>query len=179
MPNNALCGFCQKPFEKKRRTQRYCSSHCQERAWVPNNREKHNARVRKRRAEKPDWYREHEPLYQKTYRTKVLSTRPWRYMLRSRRDDAERKQIPFDLTDEWAAARWTNRCEITGLEFRPNTKPGPHPFSASLDRINPAFGYTQSNSRFILFGCNAIKGVGTDWDMLEIARAIIKAARTG
>jgi hypothetical protein len=89
---------------------------------------------------------------------------------------AKEKNLSFDLSDEWACARWDGCCEITKIPFRLNVKRGPHPFSPSVDRKNPLEGYTQGNTRFILWGCNAVKGVGTDADMLEIACAIVIAS---
>jgi len=95
-------------------------------------------------------------------------------MFQSRRIDAEKRGIPFEITDDWARARWTGRCEITTLDFvRGGKGHGPHPFSPSLDRIDPKLGYVPGNARFILWGCNALKGVGTDNDMLRIAFAIL------
>lgn len=174
---DAICGLedCKTAFVKKKRNQRYCSHECYERAWRTNNRSAWNARSRQHRIENPDWHKEREPKYYKKYRAKLESSRPWDYLLRSRRNEAKIKNIPFNLTDEWACARWTGFCEITGIKFRLNGKKGPHPFSPSLDKIDPKKGYVQDNCRFILWGCNAIKGVGTDEDMYEIARAITES----
>lgn len=167
------CDICGEPFVKTKSHQRYCSPDCYDGAWMKNNRDKHNARIRKRRKDKPEWYREHEPKYYKTYRSSQLLAMPWIYSFKSRQAEARLKDWPFDLTHEWAAARWTGRCEITNIPFQTNGKAGPWPFSPSLDKIDPIKGYTQSNSRFILWGCNAIKGVGTDADMCKIAKGIV------
>lgn len=173
-PKDAICGLedCKKPFVKIKRNQRYCSRECYKRAWRTNNREAFNTRAvayRNRNIEKSRAYE--RKLYSKN-RPKLLTSRPWAYLLTSRRNEARKRNIPFDLTHEWACARWTGRCEITGIEFRLNGKNGPHPFSPSLDKIDPKRGYAQDNCRFILWGCNAIKGVGTDEDMYFIACAI-------
>lgn len=171
----AIC-YCGRAFVKTKNHQRYCSKEHYESAWVRNNRDEYNARVRKRRQDKPEWYREKEPKYYKTYRAKQLKEKPWRYIFSSRRSEAKNNGIAFDLTHEWAAARWTGKCEITKLPFQPNQQKGPWPFSPSLDKIDPKKGYTQNNSRFVLWGCNALKGVGTDEDMLTIARAIVASS---
>lgn len=173
-PKNALCGVCRTPFVKQRRSQGYCSRDCQTKAWLIKNPEKNRKRAQQRRIDKPEWYKEHTPIYTKNHRARVLSTRPWRYMLRSRQSDADRKNLPFNLTDEWAAARWTGKCELTNLEFVINNSPGPHPFSASCDRVKPELGYIQENCRFIVFCCNSAKGSGTDEDLYKIAEALIK-----
>jgi endogenous inhibitor of DNA gyrase (YacG/DUF329 family) len=168
------CPICSSSFVPTKRHQQFCSRLCYTRAWQLD-REKYNEKSRNRRQAQPDWYREHEPRYYKTYRIKETKEKPWLYLLKSRRSHAKYKNLAFDLTDEWANSRWTGRCEITGIEFRKNETNGPHPFSPSLDRIDSCLGYTQSNCRFVLWGCNAIKGVGTDTDMLEIASAIVKS----
>lgn len=178
-PKDAICGLedCKTPFVKKKRNQRYCSRACYERAWLTINRDKFNALVRQRRINQPEWYAEREPIYAKRHRAKLLTSRPWAYLMKSRQQEAKNKDLPFDLTHEWACRRWNGSCEITGIVFRVNGKRGPHPFSPSLDRIDPEKGYVQSNCRFILWGCNAIKGVGTDADMYEIAAAITNARK--
>ena len=167
------CNVCGTSFQPKMKSQRYCSRLCYKRSWQHNHPNEHKAKSRDRRHSQPEWYREAEPRYYQAYRAKLLRTRPWRYLLVSRRNDAKLKGITFELTDEWARRRWTGQCEITGIEFRINGKRGPFPFSPSLDRIDPQQGYTQNNCRFILWGCNALKGTGTDADMTEIAKAII------
>ena len=174
---HANCSACNTPFVpyRGRDTQKFCSKECREKTWAVSFRKRRAEIGRERRKENPAWYREHEPQYYKTYRAKLLSIRPWKYLVASRRRDAVQKNLPFDLTDEWAAARWTGKCEITGIAFGLNGKRGPFPFSPSVDRIDAAKGYTQDNCRFVLWGCNAIKGVGTDADMYEIAQAIVSS----
>lgn len=166
------CDICSKEFLQTKSNQRYCSAACYKKSWVKNNREKHNARVAARRVANPEWYRAREPGYSKIYKAKLLSSRPWTYLLRSAQARAKENGWQFELTDTWAKARWTGHCEITGLTFQTSGKRGPHPFSPSVDRKDSSKVYTEDNSRFILWGCNAIKGVGDDIDMLTIAKAI-------
>lgn len=75
---------------------------------------------------------------------------------------------------EWAEKRWTGKCEITGLPFILSTQRNPYLFSPSLDKIVPSLGYVPDNCRFILHAVNALKGAGTDEQMLEIAKAIVE-----
>lgn len=152
---NSQCG---KTFHAQRTTRKFCSNGC---------------RQQYRREINQKWYAENDPKYYQNYRTKQLQIRPWRYVFQSRRLAARGEGLPFELTDEWAKARWTGCCEITGLAFlkNPNGR-GPWPFSCTIDKIAPTLGYTQDNSRFILSGCNALKGVGSDEDMYKIASAI-------
>jgi hypothetical protein len=174
----ANCLVCNTQFVSYRGFQKFCSKECREKAWATTFRKRAAEKSRERRKANPEWYRAREPGYYKTYRAKLTSIRPWKYLLQSRRYDARNKNLPFDLTNEWAAARWTGKCEITGIAFGLNGKRGPFPFSPSVDRIDPTKGYTQDNCRFVLWGCNAIKGVGTDADMYKIACAIAASIST-
>jgi len=86
------------------------------------------------------------------------------------------KGLPFDLTLEWAREKYTGRCELTELEFKPQI--GVQcPFSPSIDRIVPELGYVQSNCRFVLSALNSLKQNGTDEDLLLIARALVEKAK--
>src|SRR5690348_1860562 len=114
----ANCDVCGSAYTKKKKNQRYCSRECYVKAWPINNREKHNERQRQKRAKNPSWYAAREPGYQETYRAKILSKRPWHYLLLSREHEAQRKGLAFELTNEWAQSRWTGCCEITGIGFR-------------------------------------------------------------
>lgn len=167
------CEVCTKPFVKTKRHQKFCSTSCYRLGWARRHPEKHKARSRNRRRANPSWYREREPRYYQTYRAKQISSKPWRYLLQSARLRAKEKGWTFELDDRWAEKRWTGRCAITGLAFIKNKTCGPHPFSATIDRINSKKGYTKRNTRFVLWGCNALKGTGSDKDMRRIAKAII------
>lgn len=167
------CDICGSDFEPKMISQRYCSRDCYKRAWPINNREKAAERQRLRRAANPQWYAAREPGYYRAYRGKLESKRPWHYLLLSRKREAAQRGLEFSLTNEWAESRWTGRCEVTDLPFEQNKAKGPWPFSPSVDRIDNTRGYAPDNTRFILWGVNALKGAGTDNDMLAIARAIV------
>lgn len=98
---------------------------------------------------------------------------PWRKVINSARSRCCRnKNIPFDLTPEWGEARWTGFCELTALPFKLDSNKI-HPYSPSIDRIDPSLGYIQGNCRFVLFGINALKGSGTDEDAYCIASSFI------
>lgn len=169
------CGVCGTSFAPKMKSQRYCSRLCYTRAWHLNNPEKNAERQRLRRLAKPEWYAKHAPGYYRAYRGRhiVAGGRPWLYLLKSRKSEAVQRGLEFTLTDEWAVARWTGRCELTNILFEKNKTNGPWPFSPSLDRIDNSRGYTQDNARFILWGANALKGVGTDLDAARIAAALL------
>lgn len=85
----------------------------------------------------------------------------------------------FDLTLDEAYVVYDAQegcCALSGITF----PLGPlTPYSMTIDRIKPELGYTKSNVRFIIFGLNALKGPGTDEDVLKICRAVVGAACYG
>lgn len=105
------------------------------------------------------------------YKSRGVS--PWLVALQSAKARCKKSDVAFSLTPAWAKERWTGKCEITGIEFVVSKRPAPFLFSPSLDRIEPAQGYTPENCRFVLFAVNAMKGSGTDIDVLTIAQAIV------
>ncbi len=107
------------------------------------------------------------------YRAEQRLVKPWQKLLQGSRARARAKGLPFDLTAEWMKARYTGRCEITGIEFVPATGRGPRAFSPSIDRIVPSKGYTMDNCRFIVFAVNAIRGTMTDGEMFELAARLV------
>ena len=98
---------------------------------------------------------------------------PWLNAYRGSKARAKKHNVAFTLTKEWAAEKWTGRCAVTNIEFVLSTSRSPYLFSPSIDRIVPSLGYTPENSRFVLHAVNALKGAGTDADMLAIAKAIV------
>lgn len=121
------------------------------------------------------YHRNHrEELIRKKRAARVKA--PWKALISGARQRAKAKALPYDLSCDWAKARYTGRCELTGLPFRIGSRAGMVPFSPSLDRIDQARGYTQDNCRFILFGLNAFRGTGTDQEMYQIADALLEAA---
>lgn len=114
--------------------------------------------------------------YVRDQRAELRGKEPWRLALPGVRCRAKTRNIPFDLTPEWARSVWTGRCALTGIEFDLSTQPGrtgPRFYSPSIDRIEPALGYTQGNCRFVLFAVNALKSDACDADMLRVARALL------
>lgn len=178
---DSACHLCGTPYHRIKSNQRYCSRECYKRAWFALNPEKNAAKNLARRKRKPEWYLARERGYSEAYRRRIAIRTAWKRLLRSARIRAKEKRIQFELTEEWARRRWTGRCEITGVEFSSLAENigrsafGPKPYSPSIDRIDAAKGYIESNARFVLWGCNAIKGAGTDADMYAIAEAIVRS----
>jgi len=141
------------------------------RQWHAENRARQNAK----RLEHHFAHRDQANEKRKMNNQKARIRLPWKALLKTAEERARRKGVPFDLTPEWATARWTGRCEITQLAFLiGGRESGPKFFSPSIDRIVPAKGYTQDNCRFVLWAVNAMKYDGTDSNMLDLAIAIVK-----
>lgn len=122
------------------------------------------------------WQAAHRDREKKRYHM-TRAWLPWLNALRGSKQRAKREGIPFTIDKAWAVARWTGRCEVTEIEFILSDRRNPYLFSPSIDRIIPANGYTPENSRFVLHAVNALKGAGTDEDMLKIAEAIVRSLK--
>ena len=151
------------------------------REWYENNRDIVAQKAKVYRASLPKevlqerrkrWAAAHRDKEKKRYHA-TRTWLPWLNAFRGSKARAKKHNVPFTLTKEWAITNWTGRCTVTDLEFVLSTKRSPYLLSPSLDRIVPSLGYTPDNSRFVLHAVNALKGAGTDDDMLTIARAIV------
>lgn len=133
---------------------------------------KNAAAIKQQSAEWRERNREHLRVRSSALYYETREKTPWKDIVRSAFRRALAKDLPFDLTADWAKARWTGCCEITGIPFvLTNTTSGF--YSPSIDRIEASKGYTQDNCRFALFSVNSFKGPGTDEDMLSVAKAIV------
>ncbi len=70
-------------------------------------------------------------------------------------------------------------CPMTGVkfDFGPNKnrtgKSGLNPAAPSIDRINSLFGYTNENTRIVIWQYNLMKGELTDNQVLELCKLVI------
>lgn len=115
-------------------------------------------------------YEHRNPEKRRAWAQAARRTSGYNALLTFARKRAEKAEVPYTLTIEWAKEHWTGICELSGIpfSFEYSGTGGPRPRSPSLDRVDPKLGYTPENSRFILHGLNAMKGSGTDEDMKEI-----------
>lgn len=98
-------------------------------------------------------------------------------LVRAAKTRAQAKGLPF-LLDAHEIIRkiQAGRCEVTGIPFflKHHTEKSTfkHPFSPSLDRIDPRKGYTADNVHVVVWIYNAAKGEGVHEDVLNLARAL-------
>jgi hypothetical protein len=68
------------------------------------------------------------------------------------------------------------RCAVSGLPFWQDDADRYGPTMPSIDRIDPSGNYSDCNTRVTLYGVNALRGRGSDADMIRIAKAIAERA---
>ena len=96
-------------------------------------------------------------------------------MWHSRRRHAAKAGVPFTITVEWLTERMlTGHCEVTGLPFDMSCEQRGFrdPWAPSVDRIDPAAGYTPDNCRMVVSIFNYAKNEWSDGDVLRMAKAL-------
>ncbi len=124
------------------------------------------------------WYIEHREetkAKKRVYGVQYRLANPCQRLLCCAKYRAKKAGVPFALTKEWASTTYTGLCAITGIPFviEGGDKRGPKPFSPSIDRVIPELGYVPENCRFVLCAINAFRGIMTDEQMREVAKAIL------
>lgn len=104
-------------------------------------------------------------------RRRRMDSTPWGRVLRNAKLGARRAGVAFDLTPKWAAS-FDGLCAVSGIAFVPSFG-HTGPFTPSVDRINPAGGYTQDNCRLVIWAVNRFRGEHGDEVMWAIAEAMI------
>lgn len=176
------CLRCSKTFVPNSGPHKFCSVRCRGRNHRSNPVEKQKQRKRQQQWRKlnRERYRTYHREYFHTYKARKLATTPWREIFFGTKQRAKVKNIEFALDQKWFAARWTGRCELTGLSFSDPASRTGHKnkhFSPSVDRIDPKGGYTKDNCRIVLWAVNCLKQDGVDEIMYDIAQALIKNRR--
>lgn len=183
-----LCLTCATPLPAKR--PKFCSHKCamkwhnDRQVWAERaDREQHNARKAALYKQHPgynalmakSWRARYPERYNAVKANQAIRNRriPWAHAFKNAAMRAIKKNVAFDLTNEWAKARWTGFCEVSKLPFQSSHESGHRLFSVSIDRVVPALGYTQANSRFVCLAVNMLKHEETDLLMYKIARAIV------
>lgn len=91
---------------------------------------------------------------------------------------AEVSNLEFSLTRSWVEELLAyGVCQVTGIAFdlSKSTRTRQNPLCPTIDRINPALGYTPSNSRMVTWIYNRAKGDGTDAEVLAFAKVVLNA----
>lgn len=90
------------------------------------------------------------------------------------KDRAAKRSIAFTLSKA-AVLQWLEHghCSVTNLPLDMNFVDGKmNPLAPSLDRIDPAQGYTEVNTRLVCWIFNRAKGDGTDSDVYMLLEAM-------
>lgn len=78
---------------------------------------------------------------------------------------------------EWVEEHITpGTCEVSGIpfDFTPDGRGTGYKnsFGPSLDRTDSRLGYTQDNTKIVVWAYNGAKGTGTHEDVLRLAKAL-------
>lgn len=104
----------------------------------------------------------------KRYRLRQKSGNPAGVLLRSARQRARKRGIPFDLEPSDVVVPET--CPCCTKPIVASEAPGPaNSRSPSLDRINPDLGYVRGNVAVICWRCNNLKRDATSSELRAIA----------
>lgn len=88
---------------------------------------------------------------------------------------AKKRVYAFDLTVDWVKEKIINGCEVSKIPFYigVDNRYKKHPYSPSIDRIDNLKGYTQSNSRVVVWVYNLMKNEYPDWVLLDFAKVLL------
>ncbi len=90
---------------------------------------------------------------------------------------AKKRGLDFNVTEAWIKQRLQNAvCEVTGLPIRSNagSVSGRRDYySPSVDRIDNAIGYVQSNLRMVAWGVNLAKNKFSDRDLSAMSLSVV------
>lgn len=137
MAGDKVCIWCKAKFEPTRPWSKLCSSACQKR-WKSKEALKRYHKVKSQMSENIEWRM-----------NKICK------MAEAR---AKAQDLPFDITSEYLVTLYEaqhGECDVSGRKF--NLSPSesrPHPDSPSLDKIIPAYGYTEGNVRLTTYHVN-------------------------
>lgn len=109
-------------------------------------------------------------IYRKSFQGRI------NVILRTSRKAAKLRNIPFDLDSDWVKERLeVGICEVSGLKFD-DTQVGHyhvHPFSVSIDKIDPLKGYTKDNCRLVCWIVNVAKQTWNDETVFKMCKAVV------
>lgn len=89
---------------------------------------------------------------------------------------AEKKSLPFDITIDWVeAALRAGVCQVTALPFDMSLGHVRNLYAPSLDKVDPEGGYTQDNTKVVLYAFNAAKSTATEEDAKTFFKKVAEA----
>jgi len=92
-------------------------------------------------------------------------------MLSAARSNARRKHLPFELTKSWVISKLKlGKCEVSNVPFDFGSM---RKFGPSLDRIDSKKGYTEDNSRVVVWMYNCWKSNWNDDEVLDFAKILV------
>jgi len=98
-----------------------------------------------------------------------------KYRLKSLRERAKEKNIPFNLNSKWLKSKLTiGHCETTGIKFDLSKVPFVNPYYPSIDRVDSSKGYTTDNCKLVCLMYNTAKCEFSEEVFKEWAKAYVK-----
>lgn len=128
--------------------------------------------MRKSSQEYNQLYRARHPQRIKESQQTHNAKYPERRILRFTKYSAKRKNLEFNLTIEDIVI--PKYCPYLGVPITTKYGNGRHPTNASIDRINPAFGYIKGNVQIISFMANTMKNSATKEQLITFAKNILE-----
>lgn len=90
---------------------------------------------------------------------------------------AKKKRLQITLRNEdISPALKRGVCEITGIPFVMVCGEGTHPYSPTLDRIDPNVGYIPTNVRVVVHIYNACRNEWGDAVVIDFAKRLLQVA---
>jgi hypothetical protein len=111
---------------------------------------------------------------------KMKKEQPWILAYRAVKTRAKKKNMEFNLTEDYLMSIWSLTCPVLGIPLYPavyesgNSRTGskakPHDNSPTIDRIDSSKGYIIGNVCIMSYRANMIKNCGT----IDEHRAIVR-----
>ena len=137
------CVVCQEPFKARTRLRKYCSKSCKYKA----NRNLNSIES-----------------YVNSTHGRAVSL--WH--------NSRNRDSTHSITLEWIKEQLDKGvCAVTGIPFVFSYHKTRSPWAPSLDKIDPSQGYTEENTRVVVWMYNAAKNIFTDSDVMLLASALV------
>jgi len=98
-------------------------------------------------------------------------------LAQSAKERAKKRGLDYTIDSDWVIARYTGRCEATGIRLRLPRRGPQEPYSPSLDRIDSSQGYTPDNCRIVCWAFNRAVGEWGDEVFSFVAQRFLENNR--